>query len=149
MPENNITYLHIPLTPEVTEKLGIAIRAGKLGDKEIVDYNFESTNTENISPIQKAIDFQKNQSQRLSQFKIQIKDFLSFDLEKALLEFKNRLLENSKTYDSIILLMAKYRRIGNVNNKGIIAFQEAELEITKIENAVMYMVNNITEEEIS
>lgn len=149
MQDENITYLKIPLTAEIAEKLGIAIRFGKLNNQDVVDYDFNSNNPHKVLNVTGLVNKENNKNEMLLNLRTEIKEFIIFDLGKALTEFKKRLETHSSTFDSIILLLAKFNRIGQSRHQGLIAFQEAELEFTKIENAVMYMVNNLEKDEIN
>lgn len=148
MSKDKITYLNIPLTPDIADKLGINLDSRKLDDKEILNLEFEAGNSQKFINASLQFDKEINSNEKLNRYKYEIKEFLVSDLKKAIDRFKEILKNHSDTFDSIILLAAKNHRINQAKHKNVISFQEAEIEISKIENAVMYMVNNMNEDEL-
>jgi len=148
MSKEKITYLNIPLTPDIANKLGIDLNSRKYEDKDIMSLEFETTNSQKFIVASQQIDEEISSNVKLNEYKNEIKEFLITDLKKAIERLREILKNHSDTFDSIVLLAAKNNRVNQARHKNIISFQDAELEISKIENAVMYMVNNMTENEL-
>ena len=150
MDQDKVTYVNIPLTPELIDKLGLSLQSGRYNDKEILNLEFESPKPKNVGIYFDELEAERNANKLLSNVKSDIKNLISENkLEKALADLKNKLVLHSQSFDSIILLLAKLRRINEYRHQNIITFQQIEIEMSKIENAIMFMINNLNGEEIN
>ena len=77
-----------------------------------------------------------------------MKELLINGFENAIKEFKFILESNSQTYDDIIGLQTRYNRISKEFKNGLIKFEIADLAKTNIENAFIYIVNNLNENDL-
>lgn len=85
----------------------------------------------------------------LSQLKVQIKDILIVDLEKALLTLKQQLWPESKAYDEIIIALERCNRIEKALQKGLLPFREADLLFNQIVNSCIFTINNLKEQDLA
>jgi Effector-associated domain 11 len=143
MENEKYTLLNIRLSPESAEKLFEAVALGKLEGQNVFDFVFESTDTVEKTPTLPV----KNEI--LISLQKQIKQLLMSDLEETMRTFLGRLNEESECYDKTILFISKYKRVKQSQMQGLITFQEAELEITRIENGIIYLVNELKMSELN
>jgi hypothetical protein len=148
MKNDNYTYLNIRLTPDLVEKLIQGMADGQLENQNLANIQFQSTQSDSETLL-KAIDLARNKSEKLLKVRIKIKNLLTTDHQKALSELKNCLVEHCDSYDSSILLLAKFNRILQAAYQGQITFQDAELEFSKIDNAVIFTLKNLTEDDLA
>ena len=88
---------------------------------------------------------QSQESEKLSSFKRQIKKIIEKDALKALATFKSNLHENSATYNEVTILIAAYNRTHQYLTKGIIKFEISLLEFTRIDNAILLILDDLEE----
>jgi len=85
-------------------------------------------------------------AESLENLKYRLKELMITDLEKTLFEIKNVLRPDSKKYDHIVMLIVRYKRYKELNQHGLIPFQEAGLEHRTITNSAMMMINSLKAE---
>ena len=85
----------------------------------------------------------------LAELKIHIKDILINDLEKALLVLKQHLRPDVEAYDETIIALERCNRINKSLQKGLIQFQEADMLLNQIVNAVVFTINNLSEGDLT
>jgi hypothetical protein len=116
------------------------VDSNTLQSDELMDYISELENiTLKVSDI----------NDTLKQIRADTKELLTQDVLKALKFLRGKIGKTTETYDSIVLLTARYNRILKYFNKNLIDFQASELEIAKIENAILHIVNNLNDSDIS
>lgn len=86
--------------------------------------------------------------ENLTELKIQVKDILVADIEKALLTLKQHLRPDVEAYDEIIIALERTNRINRALQKGLIQFQEADMLLNQIVNAVVFTINNLSENDL-
>ena len=107
----------------------------------------ESEQERKIEAIEK-MGYKVVQSNKLSKdFQAKAKELLAKDLAKALKELNKQLNKSSDKYDEIILITARYNRVLKSSHKNLIDF--AIVEISKLENAVLHIINNLEESDLS
>lgn len=78
----------------------------------------------------------------LPDIKYDTKDLIAQNkLGQAISYLKDCLILHSEKYDELILLSARHKRLLEYQHKNIISYQNLEIEISKIENALMYITN--------
>lgn len=87
--------------------------------------------------------------EKLFSFKLKIKEVIIKGFSEAVEELKIYVIPNNGVYDDIIALSARYNRIYGAFQRGIIDFRTADLELTKIENTLLYIVNNLREGDLN
>lgn len=90
----------------------------------------------------------KYDSKEIRKLKSRIKGQVEKNALKALRELKKVLREDRSLFDDVVGLIARYNRIDRYLNKGIVPYSEARLEFTRIDNAVLVMVNELEEDDL-
>lgn len=86
--------------------------------------------------------------EEIFKLKKELKELLIKSFDNSIEELKRLLITHSPVYDDIIGLQSRRNRINNCFQKGLIDFTEADKEIIKIENAYIYIINNLEDEEL-
>jgi len=87
-------------------------------------------------------------SEKKAKLKSKIKEILQKDSLKALEELRNSIIEDNPLFNQVILSIATYNRINKFLLSGTINFQDAHQEFTKIDNAILYMIDEVEEEDL-
>jgi hypothetical protein len=150
--ENEMQNISIELPANLAEQLYNAFSKGEISKSEAQSKIANFITTSQKDRFQ-AIDENlyltvKSENEVLNKIKIEAKELLIADLENALKLVKLKLKPHTQTFDDIIGLFARYNRINKFLHKGVIDFHTADLEITKIENAVIFIVNGLNSSEI-
>ena len=90
----------------------------------------------------------KYDSKEIRKLKTRIKGLVEKNALKALRELKKLLREDRSLYDDVVGLIARYNRIDRYLNKGTVPYSEARLEFTRIDNAVLVMVNELEKDDL-
>ena len=89
----------------------------------------------------------KHESSTIRQLKVKIKNILEKDTVKALKEIKKNIGEETSLFDDVIGLISRYNRVDKYVMKGVIAYEDAHKEFTKIDNSVIMLINEIDEDD--
>lgn len=85
----------------------------------------------------------------LLKMRIEIKELIfQNDIRLSIDKLKKNLVKHSKSFDDLILIAARFKRIDECSHQSLISFQETEIFISKIANDIIHIVNNLNEEEI-
>lgn len=79
--------------------------------------------------------------------KKQLKDLVGKNKLEEVFEVLNNKITDTKIIDSTLLLSGRFSFIKDRSTKGIISFYEEDLELSKIRNSLLELVNQINEEE--
>ena len=85
----------------------------------------------------------------LDKLKIALKQKLAPDFTAGLVNLRNNLNLNSKKFDELIGIQFRYARIMEALHHGVITFDEAQIQLNKIFEATMYVINNLLEEDLA
>jgi len=85
----------------------------------------------------------------ISDLRNKIKDLMINKLDIALITFKNSISDSCDLYDEVISLLSRFNRITKTFQKGLVDYPLYNKEIIMIENTVLYMVNNIENEDLN
>lgn len=97
---------------------------------------------------EKVIADRFEEKQELFNLKKELKELLIKSFDNSIEKLKGTLITHSPAYDDIIALQSRYNRINNYFQKGLVGFTETDKEIIKIENAYIYIINNLEDEEL-
>lgn len=151
MPESESRNLVLHLSDETANKIHAAI-ISLIHQESIFDKtDLESKLVENIAydlTEERNVTLKEHPALIVLQFKTFIKNLLTENVEQALRACKDKLIEHSKSQDDIIELLSRYNRVSSTMQKGLVDFSIADMEINKIVNTVIYMVNNMDESEL-
>lgn len=130
--------IKIPL--KLAEELLAAIISNKLKEKNMSDVDAQERQSVEFNDID---EHWLDTNNKLKGFQKQMKDLMTRDFLKALIELRNIVDENSDTYNAIILITARYNRLNKYFHKNLIDFLALETEMAKIENAILFIVDNL------
>lgn len=122
----------------------LAERIGENSTKELPIGN----NRYDLIDEEKVIADRFEEKQELFNLKKELKELLIKSFDNSIEKLKGALITHSPAYDDIIALQSRYNRINNYFQKGLIDFTETDKEIIKIENAYIYIINNLEDEEL-
>lgn len=111
--------------------------------------NSEATSYDYSKINEKSFLNKISQNEELFSFKLKIKEAIVEGFTGAIDELKTHIIPNNTVYDDIIGLSARYNRIYGSFQRGIIDFKTADLELTKIENTLIYIVNNLNDSDLN
>lgn len=150
--QEKLIPLNLPL--HVIEKLREAIRKGTPDDPapdelklEQLDATEEPSETlPNDTIVEEPQSFSDH---RLKKFYFAIKEALARDCGEAILLMKKLINSDKPVFDNVILLLERYNRIQKNFQKGLIDFPTADGEMNKMANAILYFINEVSEEDLA
>jgi hypothetical protein len=135
-----VENIKIPL--KLAEELLAAIISNRLKEKSMSDVESDTQDYQ-IVELNDLEEYLTDSNNKLKEFQLNMKDLITQDLLKALVELRKIVDESSDTFNTIILITARYNRINKYFHKNLIDFQAVETEMAKIENAVLFLVDNL------
>lgn len=137
--------LILELSPELAMQLYAAFQKNQLNQEEarnqVRQFLQNSSAEENLNlPEESPID--------LWAIKSEFKELIIEDIGQALKIVKEKLIAHTSSYDTLVILYARYNRVNRSLQQNVIDFQMADLEMSKLENAFIYLVNNLLAEDL-
>jgi Effector-associated domain 11 len=137
--------LILELSPELASQLFAAFQKNQLSEEEarsqVRQFLQNSSAEESLNlPEEITID--------LLTIKNEFKELIIEDIGQALKVGKEKLILHTSSYDTLVILYARYNRVNRSLQQNIIDFQTADLEMSKLENAFIYLVNNLLADDL-
>ncbi len=87
-------------------------------------------------------------SAQLKKLRVELKDLFLRDQEKVLKKLKSIVIDDSRKYDDVILLINRLTRFKNLSLKGTIPFEASEREFRSISEAILHAINTMEAEHL-
>ena len=111
----------------------------------VIDVNSYSKSVKKVpdrfSQVNDKIQF--GQKDKLTDLKIELKDSLSKDVGESLTKLKKLITSKSKTYDEVIIQLSNFNYINSSFQNGLVGFETVRLELGKIRNSTLFIINNL------
>lgn len=138
--QKNINSTEIKLFEAIIDLIGSHRNDGnnEIAIDEIDRYS--KLNQELLKPNESDIELVK--------IKDEIKDKFVNNFEDSIEDLKLYLSRERDIFDDILKLQRRFNRINNYLIKGLIEFSKADMELTKIENAYIFIINNLEKKDL-
>lgn len=100
------------------------------------------------SPVEENLPLPNDVWVDLIVIKTEFKELVIEDVGQALKIVKDKLLPHTSAYDTLVILYARFNRINRSLQQNIVEFSIADLEMSKLENAFIYLINNLTQDDL-
>jgi Effector-associated domain 11 len=137
--------LILELSPELAVQLYAAFHQSTLNPEETrrqIRQFLQNPSAEDnfLLPTETSLD--------LTRIKSEFKELVIEDVGQALKIIKEKLTHHTAAYDALIILYSRFNRINRSVQQNTIEFSVADIELSKLENALIYLINNLTQEDL-
>lgn len=137
--------LILELSPELAIQLYAAFHQSELNQEETrrqIRQFLQNPSAEDnlLLPTETSID--------LTRIKTEFKELVVEDVGQALKIIKEKLTHHTASYDTLIILFSRFNRINRSMQQNILEFSVADIELSKLENALIYLINNLVQEDL-